>query len=162
MCPNFVKTKWNRINANKNTWTRSIFFNVYIMLQFNFSLFFYFSVYGSVLVHTDRHRYTNYQSVLSTMQVRKVEIYLFIIYHKNLLIAIWQQHFYHLVMWYRPKCLSINKRIYRNVSVLFPTIIQARLNRLSRQCMAFKLVQKDLRCNWNERKNWLSHTSRLH
>lgn len=70
-------------------------------------------------------------------------IYSSIICRKSSPIQIWHRHFYHLAPSYRPKCLSTNKRIYRNVLVLFHTIIMIRRRLQSKQCMVFKLERND-------------------
>lgn len=80
------------------------------------------------------------------------QIYLSIICRKNSPIQIWHRHFYHLAPSYRPKCLSTNKRIYRNVLVLFHMIIMI-LRRLPlKQCMVFKLERNDWKFNWKNPK----------
>lgn len=90
-------------------------------------------------------------------QGQTVVIYLSIIYLKSLPTPIWQQHFCRLVMWCRPKCLSINRQIYQNVSVLCHTTMYIRLSRLYRLCMDFKSVRNAWKCNWNDRRKQQGH-----
>lgn len=51
-------------------------------------------------------------------------------------------------MSFRPRCLSINRQVYRNALDLFHLIIRNRHRWPSRQWMAFRWARSDSRCSW--------------
>lgn len=85
---------------------------------------------------------------LSFLQVLKAAICLSITCHRSLPTPIWLQLSCHLGTLSRQRCSLISRRVSRNVSVSFPSIIRSRHRWPLSQWTAFRWARSVWRCNW--------------